>query len=127
MMKLAIETEGDWLVVFSLTGELDAYTAPEFRDSLIQTLEQDLVWILVDLGEVEYIDSVGLGILIGGAKRANERGGELAVICQRANLLKIFDIAGTQELLNVCEEQSVARELLEQRRAATLNRQQEGQ
>ena len=125
-MKVQTETEGNWLTVFSLSGELDAYTAPEFRESLVETLDRDLVWILVDLNEVEYIDSVALGILIGGAKRANERDGELAVVCHRPSLLKIFDISGTRELLNVCEDSSRARQLLEQRRAMTQAREKEG-
>lgn len=119
-MKLQTKAEDDWLAVFSVSGEMDAYTAPEFRDRLTEVLDEGLVWILVDLGEVDYIDSVALGILIGGAKRATERGGELAVVCQRANLLRIFDISGTRELLNVCEEQAESRRLLEQRRAATI-------
>jgi len=126
-MKLQTEAEQGWLAVVSLGGELDAYAAPELHEALLQALEQSLVWILVDLGEVEYMDSRGLGILIGGAKRANEHGGELAVICQRPNLLRIFDITGTRELLNVCEEESQARELLEQRRGATASGQEEGQ
>ena len=119
-MKLQTKVEDDWLAVFSVSGEMDAYTAPEFRDRLIETLDEGLVWILVDLGEVDYIDSVALGILIGGAKRATERGGELVVVCQRANLLRIFEISGTRELLNVCEEESESRRLLEQHRADSV-------
>ena len=110
--------EGDCLALFALDGEMDAATAPQFRDALVEALEEGLVWILVDLRKVEYIDSVGLGILMGAAKRANEHGGELAVICQRPNLLKVFDITGTRELLNVCEEEPEARNLIEQHRAA---------
>ena len=125
-MKVQTETEGDWLSVFSLSGELDAYTAPEFRESLLATIDRDLVWILVDLGEVEYIDSVALGILLGGAKRANERAGDLAVICHRSNVLKVFDISGTRELLNVCEDRGQAQRLLEQRRAMAQTRDKEG-
>ena len=125
-MKVQTETEGDWLTVFSLSGELDAYTAPQFRESLLATIDRDLVWILVDLGEVEYIDSVALGILLGGAKRANERDGDLAVICHRSNVLKVFDISGTRELLNVCEDRGQAQRLLEQRRAMAAARDKEG-
>ncbi len=125
-MKVQTETEGDWLTVFSLSGELDAYTAPQFRESLLATIDRDLVWILVDLGEVEYIDSVALGILLGAAKGANERAGDLAVFCHRSNVLKVFDISGTRELLNVCEDRSEAQRLLEQRRAMTQPRDKEG-
>ncbi len=125
-MKIQTETEGDWLTVFSLSGELDAYTAPQFQESLAETFDRDLVWILVDLGQVEYIDSVALGILLGGAKRANERDGDLAVVCQRANVLKVFDISGTRELLNVCEDRGQAQRLLEQRRAMAMARNKRG-
>jgi len=120
-MKVQTKTEDDWLAVLSVSGEMDAFTAPEFRDCLDETLEEGIAWILVDLGEVEYIDSVALGILIGSAKCVTERGGGLAVVCNRTNVLRVFDISGTRELLNVCEEESESRRLLEQQRAATVN------
>jgi len=94
----------DWLHTISMQGELDAYTAPQLLDAVTGALEQGFVWLVVDLTRVEYIDSVGLGILIGGAKRAGERGGDLAVVSARRNVRKVFDVSGTAEMLNVVDD-----------------------
>jgi len=82
-------------------GELDAYTAPDLRDALDGELEEGNAVLVVDLKDLTYLDSTGLGILVGTAKRCRQAGGDLAVACTRPNLLKIFQISGTHEILNV--------------------------
>ena len=83
-------------------------------------LDAGLAWLVVDLRGVEYIDSVGLGILIGGAKRAGEKNGDLAVACDRSNVRRVFEVSGTAELLNVVDEFTAAVELLAGERAARI-------
>jgi len=100
-LRIDVSTHDEWLVVVSLAGELDAYTAPQFREKLVEIVESGRAWVITDLTAVEYIDSVGLGILVGTAKRAGQHGGDIAVVCGRANLLRVFDVSGTRELLNV--------------------------
>ena len=101
--------EGAWL---GLAGELDAYTGPQFREDLAQAIEEGARWLVVDLSALQHIDSVGIGILIGAAKRAGEKHGQLAVVCPRPNLARVFDISGTKELLNVVGSLEEARERL---------------
>ena len=85
-----------------LSGELDAYTAPQVRDQMVKALEEEGArWVVADLRDTEYIDSLFLGILVGLGKRSGERDGEITVICNREHLLRVFDISGTRELLNV--------------------------
>ena len=110
-------TEG-WLRTISVDGELDAYTGPQLHDAVGAALDEELSWLVVDLRKVEYIDSVGLGILIGGAKRAGEGNGGLAVVCERPNVRRVFEVSGTAELLNVVEELPSAVALLAAARAA---------
>ena len=90
------------------SGELDAYTAPELRDALAALVEQGRSWIIADLTELTYLDSTGLGILVGTAKQCRQAGGDLAVACARKNLLRIFQISGTQEILNVVADVEAA-------------------
>jgi anti-sigma B factor antagonist len=117
----------DWLVIIKLSGELDAYLAPEVRERVEEVLGCGAQWVLMDLTEVEYIDSVGLGIMVGAAKRANERGGDLSIACGRPNVLRVFEISGTKELLNVFPTVAEARAVLEgSRRAAASSQGAEG-
>ena len=116
-MSIHTRLVDDWLVVVKLRGELDAYLAPEVRERVEEVLGSGASWLLMDLTEVEYIDSVGLGIIVGAAKRANERGGDLSVACSRVNVLRVFEISGTKDLLNVLPTIAEARAVLEAARA----------
>ena len=116
-MRISDHSE-DYLAVVSVAGELDAATAPELRERLHSLVDAGCAWLLLDLRELEYIDSEGLGLLIGVARRACETGGELALICARPNVLRVFDISGTRELLNLRQEEQQAREFLAERRLA---------
>ena len=115
-MRIDVRNLDDWLTIVSLNGELDAYTAPDFRDTLVEIVEGGVSWVIADLTSVEYIDSVGLGILVGAAKRTGQRGGDIAVVCQRHNLLRVFDVSGTRELLNVVPSLPEAQDFLRQAR-----------
>ena len=112
-MEIRSRLENDWLTVFYLEGEIDAATAPPLKEALEQALAQGQRWFLIDLLGTEYLDSVTVGILIGGAKQACEQGGMLAVVCQRPIVVKVFEISGTKELLNVQGSEATARSLLE--------------
>ena len=117
-MRIDHELIDEWLQTIAVHGELDAFTAPKLLEAITATLEQGVPWIAVDMRRVEYIDSVALGILIGGVKRAGERNGDLAVACNRPNVRRVFDVSGTAELLNVQDELTQAIEVLANERAA---------
>ncbi len=125
-MAVIAETLDDWLVVLRITGELDAYLAPEVRDTVEQVLEGGALWLLLDMTEVGYLDSVGLGIMVGAAQRASDRGGDLAVACARPNVLRVLEISGTKDLLNVAPSVGEARSALEASRLRALEAGSEG-
>lgn len=108
---MAVKTQvlEDWYVLVQVSGELDAYMAPELREMVEQVLDGGARWLLLDLSEVEYLDSVGLGIMIGAAQRASERQGDVAVVCTRPNVLRVLEVSGTKELLNVVSTVEEAR------------------
>jgi anti-sigma B factor antagonist len=103
-------TEG---TLVCLAGELDAYTGPAVREALADAVAAGCRFVVLDLAAVEYIDSVGLGIIVGAAKRAMEAEGNLAVVAPRPNVLRVFEISGTRELLNVVGTLEEARERLD--------------
>ena len=71
---------------------------------------------------LDALDSVGLGILIGGSKRAGEKNGDMAVACARPNVRRVFEVSGTAELLNVVDDLAQAVEILATERAARSGR-----
>jgi anti-sigma B factor antagonist len=117
-LKIDTETIDDWLRCIAVSGELDAYTAPSLLAAMTEALDAGLAWLVVDLRQTEYIDSVGLGILIGGVKRAGAREGDLAVACSRPNIRRVFEVSGTVDLLNVRDELTAAVSTLAAERAA---------
>lgn len=110
-MRISDRSE-DFLAIVCVSGELDQATVPELRERLSSLLDEGARWLLLDMRELEFIDSSGLGVLIAAARRAGEAGGEVTVVCARPNVLRVFDISGTRELLNLRQEEAQARELL---------------
>ena len=109
------------LTVVAASGEVDAYTGPELLEALTDSLQQSggPTWLLVDLTEVQYLDSIGLGILVQAAKEAAEGGGTMAVACHTPVVLKVFDISGTRQMLGVRETLEEAAALLKARKGGS--------
>jgi anti-sigma B factor antagonist len=82
-------------------GELDAYTVSAFRESLGELATHPRV--VIDLSEVPFMDSAGLGALIGGIRRAREHGGEVAVACSRPTLTKLLHTTGFDRIVPVTD------------------------
>jgi anti-sigma B factor antagonist len=85
--------------VLQITGELDAYTAPVLRDRMRDLTAVGVVNVIADLRQVDFLDSTGLGVLIGGLKRFREHGGSLAPVATQSRILKIFQITGLTAVL----------------------------
>jgi anti-sigma B factor antagonist len=96
------ELERDGVTVLSVTGEVDVATAPALRSRLDDTV--DTVGggtVVVDLTGVTFIDSTGLGVLIGARKRCSEAGRELRVVVSEPRILKVFEITGLTDLFAI--------------------------
>ena len=117
-MKIERREDEGALTTVAASGEVDAYTGPELLEALTDSLQQTggPTWLLVDLTEVQYLDSIGLGILVQAAKEAAQGEGAMAVACRTPVVLKVFDISGTREMLGVRETIEEARALLQARK-----------
>jgi anti-sigma B factor antagonist len=82
-------------------GELDAYTVSQFREALGGLASQK--YLLIDLSSVPFMDSAGLGALIGGIRRAREAGGDVAVACSRPTLVRLLHTTGFDRIVSVTE------------------------
>ncbi len=106
-LSLDTRTEGEHTVV-SVTGEIDVYTAPKLREALIELVNAGSYHIVVDVEQVEFLDSTGLGVLVGGLKRVRSHSGSLQVVCTKERLLKIFRITGLTKVFSIHESVSDA-------------------
>lgn len=100
MLEITIE-DGDHYTVCRPKGELDAYTVGQFRESL--TSLADRPRLVIDLSDVPFMDSAGLGALIGGIRRARESDGQVVVACSRPTLTRLLHTTGFDRVVPVTE------------------------
>ena len=101
-MELDIKSEKAGNVcVLALNGEVDVYTAPALKEHIVDAVDEGCVDILVDLQGVGFIDSSGLGVLVGALRRVKERSGSIRLVCTRENILKIFRITGLDKVFPI--------------------------
>jgi anti-sigma B factor antagonist len=96
--------------VIALTGEIDLYTAPEFKQQLIDVIAQGAKQVVVDLTETTFIDSTTLGVLVGGVKRLRPNDGQLSIVCSDRNITKIFEITGLNRVFTIHADRTEALE-----------------
>jgi anti-sigma B factor antagonist len=87
--------------VIALSGEVDLYTAPEFKETLLDVIGQGAKHVVVDLTDTTFIDSTTLGVLVGGIKRLRPEGGQLVIVCSDRNITKIFEITGLNRVFPI--------------------------
>jgi len=91
----------DGLGLVELTGEVDLYTAPRFKDDLVAVINEGARDVVVDLAGVTFIDSTALGVLISGVKRLHEVDGRLLIVAASRPVHKILAITGLDKVLAV--------------------------
>ncbi len=108
-MDLSLETrqENDRTVI-EVGGEIDVYTAPKLRERIIELVDEGQYHLVVDLEKVEFLDSTGLGVLVGGLKRVRGHDGSLQLVCTQERLLKIFRITGLSKVFAIHGSQAEA-------------------
>ena len=80
--------------VVAVTGEVDIFTAPEFKSRINDAIEDGRDLVIVDLSGATFIDSSSLGVLIGAHRRLKGHGGALIVVCENEAIVKTFKITG---------------------------------
>lgn len=99
-VEIDIQDSGEYKVL-KPEGDLDVYTVGSLRDALGRMIEEQSPRIVVDLDGVPFMDSSGLGALMGGVRRLREAGGDLAISCTREQHLKLFTITGFGEGVSI--------------------------
>ena len=97
MLKVEQEQTGDGCTICRPVGELDAFTVSQFRQALAELANGPR--LVIDMSEVPFVDSAGLGALIGGIRRARELGGDVVVVCNRPSLVRILRTTGFDRIV----------------------------
>jgi anti-sigma B factor antagonist len=101
-MNLSIEVkETDILLEITLNGEIDAYTAPKLRDTILPLSDKNGVNMVVDLSSVTYMDSTGLGVFVGVFKNVKANGGQFKITGLSGRLKRLFDITGLSDIIDI--------------------------
>lgn len=80
--------------VITAHGQIDLYSAPEFKTSLLAAVDAGATDIVVDLTDVDFMDSTGLGVLVGLNKRLRAFDGRLAIVSSDGTIRRLFEISG---------------------------------
>ena len=94
--------------VVAVRGEVDLFTAPEFKQRVMAPIGAGVDHVIVDLTETTFIDSSSLGALIGAHRRLKARGGRLAVACTGESIVKTFRITGLDSVFTLVDSVEAA-------------------
>jgi anti-sigma B factor antagonist len=101
-MELTVDVRiEDDRAIISPAGEIDAYTAPKLREELTRVTESGCSRVFVNLEFVDFIDSTGLGVLIGGLKRMRNRNGDLELVSSNTSILRLLDLTGLSKSFRI--------------------------
>lgn len=86
--------------VVQVRGDLDCYTAPQLRNVLLE-LADGPRRVIVDVGGSNFIDSTGLGVLVGGLKRLRQQGGDMVLRAPSPSTTRLFEVTGMTRLFEI--------------------------
>lgn len=107
MFSVATESAGGVGVVV-LAGEVDIYTAPRFKEAMLELLDAGVGKLVVDLSAVTFIDSTALGVLIGGLRRVHDAGGVMALVVATPAVQRVLTITGLDRVFSVHDTRDAA-------------------
>lgn len=92
-----------------LSGFLDAHTVPVFEESIQNLLKEDIFNIIVDMQNLDYISSAGLGVFMGFIEEIREQGGDIKLSSLSTKVYKVFDLLGFPALFEIFDDENTAK------------------
>ena len=80
------------VAVLVIHGQADLHSAPELREQLHRVIDEGAFHVVADLTDATFVDSMTLGVLLGGVKRLRPQGGQLRVVVTQPGLRRIFEV-----------------------------------
>lgn len=114
-MSYALRRRNRTLII-QMTGELDLVTANNFRETVDSTMQEMMAKnLIIDLSKVNFIDSSGLGVILGRFRKINAQGGKLVLIGLTPNVKRILELSGILSFIPYCDDEPKAWQLLEKK------------
>ncbi|WP_372791778.1 STAS domain-containing protein [Paraconexibacter sp.] len=110
--QLRSEITEDGVHVIAVTGEVDLFTAPDLRQAASDAIDAGAQCVVVDLTDTRFLDSTGLGVLIGIAKRVRPAGGDLAIVNTDETTANTFAITGIDGVIPIARTRAEALQAL---------------
>jgi len=92
----------------AVAGDVDLYSAPEFKMHVVEAIDAGRTHIVVDFSEATFIDSTTLGVLVGARKRLREHDGMLAVVLPDEDKLALFEMTGLDRVFSIHQDRASA-------------------
>lgn len=100
MFKANIDKKDDYLIL-NLAGDLDVYSEEEFRDFIEDELKDKNLDLVIDIKDLDYLDSTGLGMFMKIYKMYKEKGQKVKIINPKENILKLFKITDLTDIFEM--------------------------
>lgn len=100
-MKIETETRDDKTILHCYEERLDAHNSPELKDILLRQLEEGAQRLILDLSQVRFIDSSGLGALLSGYKNARLRQGSLILAGLQSRVQSMFELTRLDRVFEI--------------------------
>ena len=92
-----------------LSGFLDAHTVPVFEDAIQNLVKENIFNIIVNMQNLDYISSAGLGVFMGFIEEIREKGGDIKLSNLSTKVFKVFDLLGFPALFEIFEDENLAK------------------
>ena len=102
------DSEQPGVVVLDVGGEIDIATSPELHEFLTALIENGPELLIVNLSDVSFIDSTGLGVLVAAVRDVRAGGGDLRLVVTQPHIIKLLELTGLDEVFSVLPSTSDA-------------------
>lgn len=100
-LDITVRKASEDTAVVAVAGEIDVYTSPALQSRLVEVLRDGSSSVILDLSNVTFLDSTGLGVLITALKRCRSADGDLTLVTAQPNVLKVLEITGLNDVFQV--------------------------
>ncbi len=111
-IKVSTRSIRDLAQAVEVQGEIDVYTSPRVKETINELIEKGHYHLVINLEGVRYIDSTGLGVLIGALKKVREHSGRILLVCTNPQIKKIFNITGLVKIFEIFKDEDEAMQVL---------------
>jgi len=107
ILRLAT-TDENGITVLAAHGEVDVSTAPQLRQAIIEEASAGPGPLVIDLSDVDFLDSTGLGVLVSGLKRFRTMDSDVLLVVTSTRILKVFEVTGLTQVFRIHDTRDAA-------------------